>query len=282
MRRYKAENVTYYCRDGKPVPYILKLRRLFMLFDTHAHLDDRAFDEDRTQLLASLPGAGLALVMNPGCSLASSRNAVALANANDYIYAAVGSHPDVADEVNEDVIAQYRALVLENPKVKAIGEIGLDYHYEDIPREIQLKAFRMQMELARELNLPVIVHEREAHEDGMNVVRDFSDVTGVFHCYSGSAEMARQLVDKGWYIGFTGVLTFKNARKAIEVAASIPMDRIVIETDCPYMAPDPFRGKRNDPGKIYRMAEKLAEIRGLTVEEVQRITTENGKRLYRI
>ena len=253
-----------------------------MLFDTHAHLDDRAFDEDRAELLASLPGAGLALVMNPGCSLASSRNAVALANANDYIYAAVGSHPDVADEVNEDVIAQYRTLVRENPKVKAIGEIGLDYHYEDIPREIQMKAFRMQMELARELDLPVIVHEREAHEDGMNVVRDFPEVTGVFHCYSGSAEMARQLVDKGWYIGFTGVLTFKNARKAVEVAASIPLDRIVIETDCPYMAPDPFRGKRNDPGKIYRMAEKLAEIRGLTAEEIQHITTENGKRLYRI
>ena len=253
-----------------------------MLFDTHAHLDDRAFDDDRAELLAALPGQGLALVMNPGCSLESSRNAVALANANDYIYAAVGSHPDVADEVNAEVLEEYRKLCKQNPKVRAIGEIGLDYHYEDIPREIQLRAFRMQMELARELDLPVIVHEREAHEDGMNVVRDFPEVTGVFHCYSGSAEMARQLVDKGWYIGFTGVLTFKNARKAVEVAASIPMDRIVIETDCPYMAPDHFRGKRNDPGKIYRMAEKLAQIRGLSVEEVQRITTENGRRLYRI
>ena len=136
--------------------------------------------------------------------------------------------------------------------------------------------------MRRELKLPAIVHEREAHEDGMQVVRDFPDVTGVFHCYSGSAEMARQLVDKGWYIGFTGVLTFKNARKAVEVAASIPLDRIVLETDCPYMAPEPFRGKRNDPGKIYRMAEKLAEIRGLSVEEIQRITVENGKRLYNI
>ena len=253
-----------------------------MLFDTHAHLDDRAFDDDRAELLAALPGQGLALVMNPGCSLESSRNAVALANANDYIYAAVGSHPDVADEVNAEVLEEYRKLCKQNPKVRAIGEIGLDYHYEDIPREIQLRAFRMQMELARELDLPVIVHEREAHEDGMNVVRDFPEVTGVFHCYSGSAEMARQLVDKGWYIGFTGVLTFKNARKAVEVAASIPMDRIVIETDCPYMAPDPFRGKRNDPGKIYRMAEKLAEIRGLSVDEIHAITVENGKKLYRI
>ena len=253
-----------------------------MLFDTHAHLDDRAFDDDRTELLAGLPGQGLVLVMNPGCSLESSRNVVKIAKEHDYIYAAVGSHPDVADEVNEAVIDEYRMLCKQNPKVKAIGEIGLDYHYEDIPRDIQQKAFRMQMALAQELEMPVIVHEREAHEDGMAIVKEFPTVTGVFHCYSGSAEMARQLVDLGWYIGFTGVLTFKNARKAVEVAASIPLDRIVLETDCPYMAPEPFRGKRNDPGKLYRMAEKLAEIRGLPLEEIHRITMENGKRLYRI
>jgi TatD DNase family protein len=253
-----------------------------MLFDTHAHMDDRAFDADRKALLQSLPEQGISLLMNPGCSLESSRNAVELALRYDYIYAAVGSHPDAADEVDDAAIAEYRTLCKLNPKVKAIGEIGLDYHYEDIPRQIQLKAFRAQMELARELDLPVIVHEREAHEDGMQVVRDFPEVTGVFHCYSGSAEMARQLVEKGWYIGFTGVLTFKNARKALEVAASIPQDRIVIETDCPYMSPEPFRGKRNDPGKLYRMAEKLAELWGVSPEEVQRITLENGKRLYRI
>ena len=253
-----------------------------MLFDTHAHMDDHAFDEDREELLSRLPERGIAYLMNPGCSLESSRNADRLSREYDYIYAAVGSHPDAADEVNEEVLEEYRKLCKLNPKIKAIGEIGLDYHYEDIPREIQLKAFRMQMELARELQLPVIVHEREAHEDGMNIVREFRDVTGVFHCYSGSAEMARQLVDKGWYIGFTGVLTFKNARKAIEVAESIPLERIVLETDCPYMAPVPFRGKRNDPGMLYRMAEKLAEIRGLTVEEIHEITTENGKRLYRL
>ena len=253
-----------------------------MLFDTHAHMDDEAFAEDREQLLASLPEQGLALVMNPGCSLASSRNASKLSETYDYIYAAVGSHPDVADEVNEEVLAEYRALVAANPKIKAIGEIGLDYHYEDIPREIQLQAFRMQMQLAKELNLPAIVHERDAHEDGMKVVDEFPEVTGVFHCYSGSAEMAKELVKRGWYIGFTGVLTFKNARKAVEVAKSIPLDRIVLETDCPYMSPEPFRGKRNDPGKLYRMAERLAEIRGLTVDEIHTITTENGKRLYRI
>ena len=253
-----------------------------MLFDTHAHMDDRAFDTDREELLAALPHKGLALVMNPGCSLESSRNAAALAEKYPYIYAAAGSHPDAADEVNEEVLEEYRKLCKLNPKIKAIGEIGLDYHYEDIPRQLQLKAFRAQMALAAELDLPAIVHERDAHEDGMAVIREFPTVKGVFHCYSGSAEMARQLVNLGWYIGFTGVLTFKNARKAIEVATSIPIDRIVLETDCPYMSPEPFRGKRNDPGRLYRMAEKLAEIRGLPLEEIHRITTENGKRLYRI
>ncbi len=253
-----------------------------MLFDTHAHMDDRAFDVDRRQLLADLPNQGLSLVMNPGCSLASSRNAVALAGEYDYLYAAVGSHPDACDEVNDAVIDEYRRMAKDNPKVKAIGEIGLDYHYEDIPRDIQQYAFRRQMALAAELDLPAIVHERDAHADGMQIVSEFPTVTGVFHCYSGSLEMANWLIDRGWYIGFTGVLTFKNARKAVEVASSIPLERLVLETDCPYMAPEPFRGKRNDPGKLYRMAERLAELRGLSVEEIQRITTENGKRLYRI
>ena len=253
-----------------------------MLFDTHAHMDDRAFDADRETLLGDLPNRQIGLLMNPGCSLESSYNAVKLANRYDYIYAAVGSHPDAADEVNTQVLERYRELCRQNRKVKAIGEIGLDYHYEDIPRELQKQAFRAQMALAAELKLPVIVHEREAHEDGMAIVREFPTVKGVFHCYSGSAEMARQLVALGWYIGFTGVLTFKNARKAVEVASTIPLERIVLETDCPYMAPEPFRGKCNDPGKLFRMAEKLAEIRGLSVEEIHRVTVENGKRLYRI
>jgi TatD DNase family protein len=188
----------------------------------------------------------------------------------------------VADEVDEAVIEEYRMLCKQNPKIKAIGEIGLDYHYEDIPREIQQRAFRMQMALAAELDLPVIVHERDAHADGMAIVEQFPAVKGVFHCYSGSLEMAKWLIDRGWYIGFTGVLTFKNARKAIEVAANIPLEKLVLETDCPYMAPEPFRGKRNHPGYLYRMAQRLAEVRDLPVEEVERITTENGKRLYRI
>ncbi len=253
-----------------------------MLFDTHAHMDDTSFDPDRQALLASLPEKGISLLMNPGCSYASSRNAIALAEGYDYIYAAVGSHPDVADEVDDALIAQYRELCRQHPKVKAIGEIGLDYHYEDIPREIQQRAFRMQMALAAELDLPAIVHEREAHEDGLKIVDEFPTVSGVFHCYSGSTEMAKELVKRGWYIGFTGVLTFKNARKAIEVASAIPLERIVIETDCPYMAPVPFRGKRNDPGLLCYMADKLAQVRGISPEEAARVTLENGKRLYRI
>ena len=252
-----------------------------MLFDTHAHLNDPAFDPDREELLAGLAEKGIGLVMNAGCSLESSRDIVAMTERWPWLYGSVGSHPNSADEVNEDVIEEYRKLC-RHEKIKAIGEIGLDYYYEDIPREIQKNAFRMQMALAKELDMPVIVHEREAHDDGMRIVKEFPGVTGVFHCYSGSAEMARQLVNMGWYIGFTGVLTFKNARKAVETAASIPLDRIVLETDCPFMAPEPFRGKRNDPGYLPKMAEKLAQIRGISVEEAISATTENAKRLYRI
>ena len=252
-----------------------------MLFDTHAHMDDRAFDTDRHELLSGLAQQQVALVMNPGCSLQSSYNAVKLAETYPFVYAAVGSHPDAADEVCEEVLEQYRKLCAHE-KVKAIGEIGIDYHYEDIPRQLQKQAFRAQMALAREVNLPVIVHERDAHEDGLKIVKEFPEVTGVFHCFSGSAELARQLVELGWYIGFTGVLTFKNARRAIEAAQAIPLERIVLETDCPYMAPDPFRGKRNHPGYLYRMAEKLAEVKGVSVEKIHEITLQNGKTLYRI
>ena len=253
-----------------------------MLFDTHVHMNDPAFDADRDELIRSFPAHGVQLAMNVGCSLASSHDAIALAETYPHISAAVGSHPDSADEVNDEVIEAYRKLCKLHPKVKAIGEIGLDYYYEDIPRDVQKKAFIAQMELAKELDMPVIVHERDAHEDGMNIIRQFPTVKGVFHCYSGSAEMARQLTNLGWYIGFTGVLTFKNARKAVETAATIPLDRIVIKTDCPFMAPEPFRGKRCDPSMVYRVAEKLAEIRGISVEDAQRSTFENGKRLYRI
>lgn len=252
-----------------------------MLFDTHAHLDDRAFDCDREALISGLREKGIALVMNPGCSLESSKNAVALAKKYPFLYAAVGSHPDAADEVDEAVLNEYRILCREE-KVKAIGEIGLDYHYEDIPREIQKKAFRMQMALAQEVGLPVIIHQREALADCLEILGDFPEVKGVFHCFSGSAQTARELTAQGWYVGFTGVLTFKNARKALEAAKAVPRDRIVLETDCPYMAPEPYRGRRNDPGYLYRMAEVLGELLEITPEETQELTLQNGKRLYGI
>ena len=252
-----------------------------MLFDTHAHLNDTAFDADREELIAGLNDKGIGFVMNAGCSLQSSKECIALAERYPFLYASVGSHPDAADEVCEELMETYLQMS-RHPKVKAIGEIGLDYYYEDFDRQIQLRAFRMQMELARQADLPVIVHERDAHGDGMDVVNEFPDVTGVFHCYSGEAEMANQLVKKGWYIGFTGVLTFKNARKAVETAAAIPLERIVLETDCPYMSPEPYRGKRNDPGRLIYMAQKLSEICDLPVEKIMEITTENAKRLYRI
>ena len=252
-----------------------------MYFDSHAHLDDLAFDKDRDEILADLANHGVGLIMNIGCDLSSSLRSIALAHKYPFVYAAVGSHPDDADHLDDNLLAMYRQLC-NDEKVKAIGEIGLDYHYEDPPREVQLPAFRKQLELAAELDLPAIVHEREAHADGMELIRQFPTVTGVFHCYSGALEQAKELVKRGWYIGFTGVLTFKNARKAVEVVKALPLDRILIETDCPYMAPEPHRGRRNDSRWVPLVAEKIAELRDLPVEEVARITTENAKRLFRI
>lgn len=253
-----------------------------ILFDSHAHVDDRRFDEDRLSLLEDFPKQGLQYLMNIGCDLPSSEASVRLSQAYPYIYCAVGSHPDDAANVDAARIDQYRQMIKKSPKVKAIGEIGLDYYYEDVPREVQKNAFRMQMALAQECNLPVVVHERDAHGDGLAIVKEFPKVHGVFHCYSGSLELAQELVKMGWYIGFTGVLTFKNAKKAVEVAKNIPLDRILIETDCPYMAPEPFRGRRNDPRLVRFVAMKLAELRGITPEEAGQRTCENACRLFQI
>ena len=250
-------------------------------FDSHAHLNDRRFDEDREAVLQKMAENQVAGMMNVGCCLQSSGDCIALAESHPGIWASVGSHPDHADEVCDSILDEYRRMC-RHEKVKAIGEIGLDYHYEDIPREIQKKAFRMQMELARELDMPVIVHEREAHGDAMDILEDYPEVTGVFHCYSGSWEMAKILLKKGWYLGFTGVITFKNARKAVEVVENAPLHRLLIETDCPYMSPEPFRGRRCDPSLVPLMAAKIAEIKGKTPEEVATVTTENALRLFRI
>ncbi len=252
-----------------------------MLFDSHAHLTSDCFQEDFADVLARMRENGVSRMMEIGCDLPSSEAAVQLAARYDWVWAAVGSHPDDAAQVDAERIARYRALC-ENPRVKAIGEIGLDYHYEEVPREVQQSAFRLQLQLARELGLPVVVHEREAHEDALAILADFPELTGVFHCYSGSAEMARELVRRGWYIGFTGVVTFKNARKAVQTAMELPLERILIETDCPYMSPEPFRGRRNEPGRVGLVAEKIAALRGLDLQTVARATAENACRLFRI
>ena len=252
-----------------------------MYFDSHAHLDDTRFDGDRAEIFDTLKEHDIGLVMNVGCDLPSSERSVALAERYPFVYAAVGSHPDDAYHVDGRLLDRYRALAA-HPKVRAIGEIGLDYHYEDIPRARQIIAFEEQLELAEALEKPVIVHEREAHGDATDIVRRHPDVRGVFHCFSGSKELALWLVERGWYIGFTGVLTFKNARKAVETLQVLPLDRILIETDCPYMAPEPYRGRRNDSRYVPLVAKKLAELRGLTPEEAGSITTENARRLFGI
>lgn len=252
-----------------------------MYFDSHAHLDDAHFDGDRAAILDDLKNHGVTMVMNVGCDLPSSERSVRLAEQYPFLYAAVGSHPDDAAQVDEARIAVYRELC-KNPRVKAIGEIGLDYHYEDPPRDVQQRAFRLQMALAQELSMPVVIHERKAHEDGLRIIDEFPDVKGVFHCFSGSYEMAKELIKRGWCIGFTGVVTFKNAHKAVEVAQNIPLDRILIETDCPYMAPEPFRGRRCDPSLVPYVAKKIADLRGIPAEEAARATESNARRVFRL
>lgn len=252
-----------------------------MYFDSHAHLDDAHFDGDRAAILDDLKNHGVTMVMNVGCDLPSSERSVRLAEQYPFLYAAVGSHPDDAAQVDEARIAVYRELC-KNPRVKAIGEIGLDYHYEDPPRDVQQRAFRLQMALAQERSMPVVIHERKAHEDGLRIIDEFPDVKGVFHCFSGSYEMAKELIKRGWCIGFTGVVTFKNAHKAVEVAQNIPLDRILIETDCPYMAPEPFRGRRCDPSLVPYVAKKIADLRGIPAEEVARATESNARRVFRL
>ena len=253
-----------------------------MLFDTHAHYDDESFDADRDAVLTALPEQGVGLILNPGCDVESSRKAVRYAAAYPHVYAAVGIHPENCGGCTAGDLDAIRALA-QLPKTVAIGEIGLDYYWaENPPRDFQQQVLRQQLALARELALPVIIHDREAHADTLAIVREFPGVTGVFHCFSGSPEMARELLKMGWYLGFDGPVTYKNARRAPEVAAVTPLDRMLIETDSPYMTPVPYRGRRNDSGYVHLVAEELAEWKGVTPEEMARVTTENGKRLFRI
>ena len=252
------------------------------IFDTHAHYDADRFDSDRDAVLSALPGDGVGLVVDPGCDLPSSQAAVALAEKYSHMYAAVGIHPEDCAGFQDGDLAELRQL-LRHPKVVAIGEIGLDYYWEENPpRELQKTVFRKQLALAEELRLPVIIHDREAHGDTMDIIREFPAVTGVFHCFSGSPEMAAELLKRGWYIGFDGPVTYKNARRAPEVAAITPPERMLVETDSPYMAPVPVRGKRNDSRNLSYVLETLAAWKGMTPEALTAITWENGRRLFRI
>ena len=252
------------------------------IFDTHAHYDDSRFDGDRDAVLAALPEAGVELVLDPGCDLPSSRAAAALAERYGHVYAAAGIHPENCAGFQDADLAALRQL-LAQPKVAAIGEIGLDYYWaENPPRDFQQMVFRKQLALAEELDLPVIVHDREAHGDSLSIIREFPAVTGVFHCFSGSPEMAEELLKRGWYLGFDGPITYKNARRAPEVAAITPLERMVVETDAPYLSPVSVRGRRNDSRYLPHVIAKLAEWKGVTPEEMTRITCENGKRLFRL
>lgn len=252
-----------------------------MYFDTHAHYDDEQFDTCRDELLESMQENGVGLIVNPASNLESCRKVLRIAEKHPRVYAAVGVHPHDAKEMDDNSIGIIREMA-KHEKVVAIGEIGLDYHYDLSPRDIQRLRFREQLELARELKLPVIIHEREACQDTLNIITQFSDLRGVVHCFSGSWETAEKILDMGWYISFTGAVTFKNAKKAPEVAAKMPIDRLMLETDSPYMAPVPLRGRRNDSRNLPYIAEKIAELRGMTVEEVVSVTTENGKSFFGI
>ncbi len=252
-----------------------------MIFDTHAHYDSGAFNADRGEVLASMPQKGVGLIVNPGCEVESSRMALALAERFPFVYAAVGVHPEDMDTLTPDSLETIRALA-KHEKCVAIGEVGLDYYWDAEHKEEQKELFAAQLALAIELDLPVIVHDREAHADCLELIGRFPEARGVFHCFSGSAEMAKELLRRGWYLGFDGPVTYKNARKAVEVLEISPLDRILIETDSPYMSPVPLRGKRNDSANLVYIIQKIAEIKGTTPQEIETITWENGKRLFGI
>lgn len=254
-----------------------------MYFDSHAHLDHVKFHGDREALIQQAEEEGVNLILNPGSDLASSKDALTLAKAHDPIYAAVGVHPHEAKEVDSRTFKELEELA-KHPKVVAIGEIGLDYHYDFSPRDTQRLVFERQILLAKKLSLPIVIHCREAHGDTYELLAEHypTDQGGVMHSFSGSAEMAWRYIKLGLYLSISGPVTFKNARKTVEVVKEIPLEHLLIETDCPYLTPVPFRGKRNHPALVKYVAQKIAEIKGITVEEVAEKTTENAKKLFGI
>ena len=255
-----------------------------MLFDSHAHLNDARFDEDREALIQKLQEEHVDLVLNPGADIETSISSVELANKYDFIYAAVGVHPHDVKDLDDTAIDTLRKLATENEKVVAIGEIGLDYYYDNSPREVQKEWFKKQIELANELKLPIIIHDRDAHGDTFEIIKSTKspEIGCVLHCYSGNVELAREYVKMGCYISIPGTVTFKNNKKTREVAKEIPLEYLLIETDSPYMAPEPHRGKRNDPSLVAFVADKIAQEKGISYEKVCEATKENAKRLFNI
>ncbi len=252
-----------------------------MLFDTHTHLDDKKFDKDRSAVIDSLKSEGVSLLVNIGADMKSSENSIALSEKYDFIYASVGVHPsDTKDLTDEDI--QKLEKMSRHEKVVAIGEIGLDYYWDEPERDIQKKWFIKQLALAKDLNMPYIIHDRDAHSDTIEIIKKVGYTNGVMHCFSGSAEFAQEVIKMGMYVSLSGTVTFKNAQKTKAVAGVVPLDKLLIETDSPYLTPEPFRGKRNNSGYLKYTAQKIAEIRNMEFEEIAKITMENGKRFYNI
>lgn len=254
-----------------------------MLFDTHAHYNDEQFDTDIDEVLSSMPENNVGLIMNPATKVSEFDEVIGMCDKYPFVYGAVGVHPEEVHTADEHTIEEI-IKAARQPKIKAIGEIGLDYYWVKDNKEIQKYWLGMQVDIARELKLPVIIHDREAHEDTLKVLKEHKvwECGGVFHCYSGSAQMLPEILDWGMYIGFGGALTFKKAQRPVAAAAAVPLDRLVIETDSPYMAPVPMRGKRNSSLYVHYVAQKIAEIKGMSEEQIESITFENGKKLYGI
>lgn len=254
-----------------------------MYFDTHAHLDDRKFSEDRELVIKRAKETGIDLIMNVGYSVQHAKNTVELTKSYDFIYGSVGIHPHNAKELDDDGLQELYKMVKE-PKIVAVGEIGLDYYWNHSPKEVQQKVFREMIAFAKEVKKPIIIHDRDAHQDVFDIIKaeGADKVGGIFHCYSGSWPLAKEAIKLGFYISLAGPLTFNNAGKLHEVAKMVSLDYLLIETDCPYLAPMPYRGKRNEPSYVIKVAEKLAEIKGVSVEEIATKTTENGKKVFNI
>lgn len=249
------------------------------IFDTHAHYDDEKFNPDRDELLKSLPGLGVTDIINCGCDLNSCKKSIELCEKYDYFYCALGIHPSNISLESYNELEEIKKLYTYK-KCVAIGEIGLEYHYDFIPKSVQIDFFEEQLKLSNKLNLPVIVHDRDAHEDTMRLLKKYKPA-GVVHCFSSSVEMAKEVISLGMYIGIGGAVTFKNAKKPVEVAKHVPVDRLLLETDCPYMSPVPHRGERNSSEKIAFIAEKIAEVKEIDTRQLIKITNKNANELFK-